>query len=86
MIKFASESPAKSFIVGTETGLLHGLKNANPGKTFYPVSLKLECAEMKKISLNDIVKSLEYMNGRVTVPEDIRLAALSSVQRMIELA
>ncbi|MFA6009054.1 MAG: quinolinate synthase NadA [Desulfobacteraceae bacterium] len=86
MIKFASESPAKSFIVGTETGLLHGLKKANPGKSFYPASLKLECAEMKKITLDDIVKSLEYMNGRVTVPEDIRLAALSSVQRMIELA
>lgn len=86
MIKFASESPAKSFIVGTETGLLHGLKKANPGKNFYPASHKLECAEMKKITLNDIVKSLEYMNGRVTVPEDIRLAALSSVQRMIELA
>lgn len=86
MIKFASESPAKSFIVGTETGLLHGLKKANPEKSFYPASLKLECAEMKKITLDDIVKSLEYMNGRVTVPEDIRLAALSSVQRMIELA
>jgi len=86
MIKFASESTAKSFIVGTETGLLHGLKKASPGKSFYPASTKLECAEMKKITLDDIVRSLEFMNGRVTVPEDIRLAALSSVQRMIELA
>ncbi len=86
MIKFASESKAESFIVGTETGLLHGLSKANPGKRFYPVSTSLECAEMKKITLNDIVRSLEHMEGKVTVPEDIRRAALSSVERMIQLA
>jgi quinolinate synthase len=86
MIRFASESAEQSFIVGTETGLLHALKKICPGKSFYPVSLKLECAEMKKITLEDIVRSLENMDGRVTVPEDIRRAALSSVQRMIELA
>ena len=86
MIRFAMESDAQSFIVGTETGLLHGLAKACPDKRFYPVSLKLECAEMKKITLEDIVRSLENLDGRVTVPEDIRRSALSSVQRMIDLA
>jgi quinolinate synthase len=44
------------------------------------------CGDMKKISLNDIVKSLETMEGEVKVPEDIRLSALKAVQRMIDLS
>jgi quinolinate synthase len=85
MIRYAAESDRTSFIVGTEVGILHPLKKANPGKQFFPASLKMECRDMKKITLADIVESLENMTGRVTVPEDIRIAALGSVQRMIEL-
>jgi quinolinate synthase len=86
MLRFASESKEKSFIVGTEVGILYPLRKACPDKQFYPLSLNVECREMKKITLDDIVRSLENMDGKVTVPEDIRVAALSSVTRMIELA
>ena len=85
MIRYAMESKSRSFIVGTETGLLYSLKKANPDKSFYPASLNMECSDMKKITLEDIVRSLEFMEGKVKVPEDIQRPALKAVQRMIEL-
>jgi quinolinate synthase len=41
---------------------------------------------MKKITLEDIVRSLEFMEGEVRVPEDIQRPALKAVQRMIDLS
>lgn len=86
MIRYAMESKTRSFIVGTEIGLLYPLKKANPDKFFYPVSLNMECSDMKKISLEDIVRSLEFMEGEVKVPEDVQRPALKAVQRMIDLS
>ena len=86
MIKYAMESKSRSFIVGTEIGLLYSLKKANPDKFFYPASLNMECSDMKKISLEDVVRSLEFMEGEVKVPEDIQRPALKAVQRMIDLS
>ena len=86
MIRHASESNNNTFIVGTEVGLLHPLKRANPGKTFYPASEKMICDDMKKITLEDVVRTLENMEGEVNVPEDIRVKAFKAVDRMVSLA
>ncbi len=86
MIRHAQASDAKAFIVGTELGLLHPLKKACPDKQFYPASEKMICKNMKKISLADIIRSLENMEGEVKVPEDIRQPALKAVQRMVDLS
>ncbi|GBC60880.1 quinolinate synthase NadA [Desulfonema ishimotonii] len=85
MIRYASESPEKSFIVGTEVGLLYPLKKANPDKEFFPASEQMLCTDMKKITLGDIVRSLEQMTGEVRVPEEIRKPALKAVERMIQM-
>jgi quinolinate synthase len=86
MIRYAKESKRDSFIVGTEIGLIYPLKKANPGKKFYPASSKMVCQNMKKISLEDISKSLELMEGEVKVPETIRRPAFQAVQRMVDLS
>ena len=83
MLRVAGESKHTSFIVGTEVGLLYPLQKANPDKRFYPASEALECRDMKKITLEDVVRSLEHLTGQVKVPEDIRIPALKSVERMI---
>lgn len=85
MIKYAKESKHKSFIIGTEIGILYPITKACPDKKFYPASLKMECKDMKIITLADIVSSLENMTGIVKVPEEIRIPALSAVKKMIEL-
>jgi len=86
MIRYAKESKASTFIVGTEVGLLYPLKKANPDKLFYPASSKMLCKNMKKISLEDVARSLEFMEGEIKVPENIRQPAFKAVQRMIDLS
>lgn len=86
MIRYARKSKSNAFIVGTEVGLLYPLKKANPDKDFYPASIAMECPDMKKITLPDVARSLEFMEGQVKVPENIQRPALIAVQRMLDLS
>jgi quinolinate synthase len=86
MIRHASESDCKEFIVGTEVGLVYPLQKANPGKSFYPAAKQMICPDMKKIGLEDVFESLDRLQGEVKVPEEIRRPALKAVQRMLDLA
>ena len=86
MIRHASAADAQTFLVGTENGLLYPLQQASPDKTFYPVTKTMVCPDMKKITLEDVYKCLDSMQGQVTVPEDIRQSALQAVQRMVDLS
>ncbi len=86
MLRYAREAEARAFIVGTEIGLLYPLQQQNPEKEFYPASTKMTCKNMKKISLEDIIRSLENMEGDVKVPADIRRKAIQAVQRMVDLS
>jgi quinolinate synthase len=86
MIRFAAESDATEFIVGTEVGLLYPLAQKTPGKKFYPASDKMVCPDMKKITPQDILDCLENLSGQVKVSEDIRIPALAAVTRMIDLS
>ncbi|WP_022852970.1 quinolinate synthase NadA [Thermodesulfatator atlanticus] len=85
MLRYAKESDAKEFIIGTEVGLLYPLKKQNPDKNFYPASEKMLCKAMKIISLEDLKKSLETLSPVVKVPEDLRVKAYRAVARMLEI-
>lgn len=85
MIRFAGESDATQFILGTEVGLLHPIANAHPDKAFFAASKKMLCEDMKRIRPEDILNSLENQSGKVEVPEEIRVKALGAVQKMIDL-
>lgn len=85
MIRYAGESPAKEFIIGTETGIIHRLKKENPGKAFIPVNTKAVCPNMKKITLEKVLRALQKMQYKVTVPQSIRDKALSAVNRMLAI-
>lgn len=83
MLRFAAESDAAEFIVVTEEGLLHALKKAAPGKSFFTVDPCPVCPNMKKTELADVLRALETLEPAIEVAEEIRTAALASVQRMI---
>jgi quinolinate synthase len=85
MIRYAAREDVKELIVGTEVELLHRLHKENPGKKFYPASKKAVCPNMKKITIEKILASLETMTPEVKVPEDIRVRAKLAVDRMLEL-
>ncbi len=85
MIAYAGKSDQTSFILGTENGLLYPISKAYPDKQFYPASDKMFCQDMKKMTLKKLASSLENLSGQITVPEDIRLKALGSVEKMVNL-
>ena len=85
IIKFARESETTQIIVGTEIGIMHRLKKDCPDKQFIPVSEQAICPNMKKITLEKIFWSLEDLSCRVKVPEDIRVRAKASVDRMLKI-
>ncbi len=83
MLRFAGQTDAKVIIIGSEIGILHRMRKENPGKTFLPASEKAVCPNMKKITLEKILWSLEDMKPEVKVPEDIRIRAKSAVDKML---
>jgi quinolinate synthase len=64
---------------------MHALKKACPGKTFYPVSEKMVCPDMKRITPQMVADCLENMAPEVKVPADIQERALDAVQKMLAL-
>ena len=85
MLKYIKDSDGKSFIIGTEVGILHRLKKENPGKQFIPAMAKAICPNMKLINLEKVMWSLEEEETKIMVPEDIALKAKSAIDRMIAL-
>ncbi len=85
MLRYVKESPKKTFIIGTETGIIHRLKKENPGKVFIPAMDRAICPNMKLITLEKVLWSLEREETEVIVPEDIARKAKSAIDRMIAL-
>ena len=85
MLKYPAQSDAGEFIVGTEIGLVYRLQKLYPDKIFYPASEKALCPNMKMISLEKILRSLQEMSSVITVPEPIREKAYAPVKRMLEI-
>ncbi|PIU55068.1 MAG: quinolinate synthase [Chloroflexi bacterium CG07_land_8_20_14_0_80_51_10] len=82
--RYARRDDVQELIVGTEMGIIHRLRKENPGKRFIPISEQAICPNMKLITLEKIMWSLEEMAPEVKVPEGIRLRAKAAVDRMLE--
>ena len=77
-------APEKTFIVGTETGILHRLRTENPDKTFHAAA-PLTCADMKKITLEKVRDCLRDLTPVVTVAPDIAARAKRAIDAMLAL-
>jgi len=86
MLRYAKASSHNSFIIGTEEGILHGLRKENPDKSFYLISNGQICTDMKKTTLETLAQTMELRRNRVTVPEEIRLKAKQAVDRMLAIS
>jgi quinolinate synthase len=85
IIRYAARPDVKQLIVGTEVEMLHRLRKENPGKEFIPASLKAICPNMKLITLEKVLNSLETLAPRVKVPAEIAARAKAAVDRMLEI-
>jgi len=85
MIKRPKNSPNDEFIIATEVGILHRLRRENPTKTFYPANPEAVCAFMKVTTLPKVLRSLERMEHRITVPPEIAARARLAIERMVAI-
>lgn len=83
MVRYAKESPAREFIIATETGILYRMREDNPGKTFIPASEQSLCNYMKMNTMDKIVHSLEKLVYEVKVPADLAKRARLPIERML---
>lgn len=86
IIDYATESDAEEFIIGTELGVMYELKQKNPGKKFYPLSENQFCSDMKKITLEKVLRCMQEKAGVVEVEEELRNSANAPLNKMLELA
>lgn len=85
MLEFVKKSKAKRFIVATETGMIHPLKKANGEAEFIEASSRAVCPNMKKITLEKVAWSLEDMQYKIALPQEIRIRAKKALDRMVEI-
>ena len=92
LIKYVVASPARTFIVATEAGILHKMQQEAPGKTLLPAPPEdescscNECPFMRRNTLEKLYLCLRDLQPRVDVAEDIRVRALRPIQRMLEMS
>ncbi|MDD3791736.1 MAG: quinolinate synthase NadA [Candidatus Bathyarchaeota archaeon] len=85
MCRYAKESKAKEFIVGTEEGILHRLQKENPDKKFYVAYDRAVCPNMKLTTLEKVYNALKEEKNVVEVPEAVAKKAKSSLERMFKV-
>ena len=84
MLRYVEKNPAKQFIIATEIGIIHTLKKQNSASEFIPASDRAICPNMKKITMDKIIGSLEDMQHKVTISEMISIKAKKALDRMVE--
>lgn len=85
MIQHARQSQASQFVVATEIGVLHRMRQANPEKEFMPISDTTVCRYMKMTTLDKVHHALQVMQHPVTVSADVADRARGAIERMIAL-
>ncbi|HEX3811325.1 MAG TPA: quinolinate synthase NadA [Mycobacteriales bacterium] len=85
MLERARETRAKRVLVATETGMLHQLRQVNPGTEFAAVNDRAVCHYMKMITAEKLLWSLQERTVEITVPDDVAERARSAVERMVAI-
>ena len=85
MIRRPAQSEHDEFIVATEVGILHRLRRENPTKRFIPANDLAVCAYMKVTTLPKVLRALENLEHRVTVPPAVAARARLAIERMVSI-
>jgi quinolinate synthase len=91
LLKYTENDPSQSFIVATETGILHQMKKNSPGKSFIPAPPDNACAcndcpHMKLNTLEKLYLCMEYEQPEIIMDEALRLAAKKPIDKMLEIS
>lgn len=83
MAMIAEKDESENFIVVTECGMVHRLRQQVPGKTFY--SFCNFCPYMKVTDLTSVFDSLLFHRYEITMPNEILYKAKESITRMLQV-
>ena len=84
MIDFVKKSSAKQFLMLTECSMGDNIMAENPEKEMLRMC-SIRCPHMNEITLEDTLDALINMRQVIEVPEDIRIRAEKSLQRMLDI-
>lgn len=95
LLEHTIKSPAKRFIIATESGILFEMQRACPDKEFIPVPPEVtegvgcscnECEYMRMNTLEKVYNCLLNESPEMQVPKETAAKAVSSIQRMLEMS
>jgi len=92
LLNYTKSSPARKFIVATESGILHQMKKSSPDKLFIPAPSVdstcgcNDCTYMKLNSLQKLYVCMKYEQPEVTLPADVIEKARVPIERMLEIS
>lgn len=92
LLNYTRKDDAKTYIVGTEPGIIHQMKKENPGKNYIPAPPKdstcgcNECSFMKLVTLKKIYESLLFEKEEIFVEERVVEKAGKPIRRMMEIS
>ena len=91
LLKYTAQSQSTQFIIATEPGIIHQMQKAQPQKEFIPAPpinncACNECPHMRLNTLEKLYLAMKNQSPEITMNEDIRLAALRPMQRMLEMS
>ena len=86
IMKYAKESDAKEFIIGTENSIVQHLQFECPDKKFYPLSKDCVCHNMKLTTLMDVYNCVRGQSGEeIKLDENVRVKAKACIDTMLTL-
>ncbi|MBN2134746.1 MAG: quinolinate synthase NadA [Acidobacteria bacterium] len=85
MLKLAKEIKDEELIIATELGLVQRMQRENPDKKIYPVTVRMICEYMKETTLESVRDALKMEQHKIDVPEEIRVKAYKSLDRMLSV-
>jgi len=92
LLNYATASDKKSFLVATESGILHEMQKQNPDKEFIPVPPNdstcacNECNFMRLNTLEKLYNCLKDETPEILIDEEIRLKAVKPILKMLEMS
>ncbi len=91
LLKYTTENPADTFIVATESGIIHQMQKANPHKTFIPAPPNNACAcndcpHMKLNTLEKLYNCMKFELPEIDLPMDVIARAQRPIERMLEIS
>lgn len=85
MIRLARGGAASRYVVATEVGILHRMRQVAPDKDFLPADPEAQCAFMKTVTLESLERSLRLGQHAITVPDDTARRARAAIDRMVAI-